>query len=250
VVGIFDVSRFNSNSDVTQPASAAVDERARFAPLPDDSTLTVTATWQSHQAGAFIVNLPADLPDQFGARFNAARFASQAETSESYAAVVFEPPDDARYLPNVLPAGQAGSPLVYAKTVPVVPLGWEPQTVPFAQPRTRYLSGGRADAPSAIYLQEPGVPGAIGILAKANGAWGDQIAVTVRFAGPAMFDVTVAYPGARFESARAIGMAGRVLAPGEDPLPALVAQLIKPGPIGVVQAKAAGIATSATRDRT
>ena len=131
-----------------------------------------------------------------------------------------------------------------------MPLGWEPQTVPFAKPRTRYLSGGRANAPSAIYLQEPGVPGAIGIIAKQNGAWGDQIAITARFAGPAMFDLTVAYPGARFESARAIALAGRVLASGEDPLPALVAQIIKPGPIGVVQAKAAGIHTSVTRDRT
>ena len=250
VAGIFGVSRFDAESDETQPSSAVVDERARFAPLPDDSTVTLTATWESHQSGAFTVNLPTDLPDQFGARFNAARFASQDQTSETYAGIVFEPPDDDHYLPKLLPTGPGGSSLVYATPVTVVPLGWEPQIVPFAQPRTRYLSGGRATTPSAIYLQEPGVPGAIGIIAKENGAWADEIAITVRFAGPAMFDLTVSYPGARFESARAIAFAGRVLGSGEDPLPALVAQIIKPGPIGVVQAKSAGIATSVTRDRT
>ena len=247
--GVFDVSRFASAAEEAQPPSGLLAERARFAPLADQTTVTLTASWQSHQPGAFAVNLPADLPDRFGARFNAARFASPSETSEAYPGVVFEPPDDSHFLTKVLPPGDAGSPLVYAAAVNVVPLGWEPQSVPFAQPRRRYLSGGRAGAPAALYLQEPGVPGAVAIIAKENGAWGDQISVTVRYAGPAIFDLTISYAGARFESARAIVLAGRVLEPGEDPLPALIAQVLKPGPVGVVQAKAAGIAASVTRDR-
>jgi len=63
--------------------------------------------------------------------------------------------------------------------------------------------------------------------------------VTARKAGPARFDVTISYRGGRFENARQVALTGRVLKPGEPELPALIEDLIKPGPIGVLQAKAA-----------
>jgi hypothetical protein len=244
--GIFDVSRFNAEADKTSPPPDQTSELTRFAPLPDGPPVTLSASWDGYCAGAFTVNLPADLPEKFGARFNEARFASQSAESESYPGVVLDPPSDDRYIETVL----AASPLVSAKAVDSVPLGWEGQQVPFGQPRRRFLSGGRADRPSAIYLTQRVLPGAVGIFARDNGAWGDEIAISVRYAGPAAFDLTVAHSAARFECARAIAFAGRVLAPGEDPLPALVAKIIKPGPVGVVQAKAAGVRADVTRERT
>ena len=255
VPGLFNVSRFGARADELNPDGAVTDERARFAPLPAGAPIQLGASWQAHSPGRFIVNLPADLPDRFGASFNAARFTSADATGAVIKNLVFEPDTDPDYIASVLretPAAgaAAASSLVYAAKVDRVPLGWEAQDVPFRQPRTRYLSGGRLDRAAALYLQEPGVPGAIGIFARGHGPWGDQIGVTARYAGPAMFDLTVSYAGARFESARAIAFAGRVLAPGKDPLATRTADVGKPEPVGVVQAKAAGIHAAVTRART
>jgi hypothetical protein len=197
------------------------------------------------------VNLPADLPDNFGAQFNAARFASSSETSETYPDVVLDPPSDPNYIQKVL----ANSALVGAEPVPFVPLGWVAQSVPFHQPREQFLTGGRANRPAQIYLQDPKGSGIVRIFAAKNGKpengpWGNDIALSVRFAGPAIFYLTIGYTAARFECARAIAFAGRVLRPGEDPLPALIAQILTPGPVGVVQAKAAGISAAVTREQT
>src|SRR5262249_2336228 len=222
---------------------------SRYAPFGGAAAVTVSATWESHLPGAFTVNLPADLPDVFGARFDTARFASPSADSETYKGIVLDPRSDPNWIDKVLTENPPKSSLVFAKWVANVPLGWEPQTVPFAQPRTRYLSGGRKDRPSALYLQQRSVAGAFGIFADDVGAWGDQIAVSVRYAGPATYDLTVAHAAARFECARQIAFAGRVLKPGEDPFPALTAQAVKPQPVGVVQAKAAGIRASVTRER-
>jgi hypothetical protein len=248
VPGIFNVSCFNAKADDGDPHAALSGELARFNPFAADQFLTISATWQSHRPGAFVVNLPADLPDSFGARFNAARFASQSEEAEAYAGIVLDPPKDPHHIVNVL-KNTNGKSLVRAEPVASVPLGWEPQVVPFAQPRRRYLTGGRADRPSALYLQQRGVAGAIRIFARDPGAWGNQISITVRFAAPAIFDLTVCHAAARFECARMIAFTGRVLKPGEYPLPALTAEVIKPGPVGVVQAKAAGIHAAVTRER-
>jgi hypothetical protein len=242
VAGIFNVSRFDLNSKSAGPVS-------RYAPFGGTGALTVSATWESHLPGAFTVNLPADLPDIFGARFGAARFASPNGDGEKYDGVVLDPRTDPKCIDRVLTKNPPTSPLVFAQWVANVPLGWEAQTVPFAQPRTRYLSGGRKDRPSALYLQQRGVAGAFGIFARDVGAWGDEIAVSVRFAGPATFDLTVSHAAAQFESAVQIAFAGRLLKEGEDALPALSAPAVKPQPIGVVQAKAAGIRASVTRAR-
>ena len=245
-VGVFDVSRFDS----TGPAHSTVFPHSHFAPFGDPGPMTVTATWDGNRAGGFRVNLPDDLPAVFGGRFNVSRFTSNADAPEVYHGVVFEPVTDTRYLGAILPIRATPSPLVYAQPVAVVPLGWEPQTVPFARPRKRFLSGGRADRSAAIYLAEAGVPGFIGIFAIKPGQWGDEIAVSVRYAGPALFDLSVTYAGARFECAREIVYAGRVLAADESALPGPAADIVTPAPAGIVRAKAAGIAAAVTRDRT
>jgi hypothetical protein len=58
----------------------------------------------------------------------------------------------------------------------------------------------------------------------------------------------VAPEGACFENACQIVLSGRILKPGEGPLAAHVEDLLQPGPLGVLQAKAAGIQASVTRD--
>jgi hypothetical protein len=66
---------------------------------------------------------------------------------------------------------------------------------------------------------------------------------------PGRFDVTVGYRAATFESARETVFAGEVLSAGEDPLPPLTGQLLKPRPVGVLQGKAAGVLAKVTRER-
>jgi hypothetical protein len=248
--GVFDLSRFNSRADEHSPATSVADSLTRFAPLADDEPVTLGATWPSHDAGAFVVNLPADLPPQFGARFNVARFGSRDTKNESYPEVVFDPPADPQYIEKVLPQAGGGSALVYAQAVPFVPLGWEAQSVPFFQPRTRNLTGGRAGQAAALYLQERDVPGAFAIFARSEGTWGNDISISVRYSGPAIFSITVAYVPARFECARAIAFSGRVLQAGEPAFPNLTGGTIATGPVGILQAKAAGIHAAVTRERT
>jgi hypothetical protein len=45
-----------------------------------------------------------------------------------------------------------------------------------------------------------------------------------------------------------VALGGRNLKPGEDPLSALTQHLLKPGPVGVLHAKAAGIDASVKRE--
>jgi hypothetical protein len=248
--GVFNASRF-----AAAPLAPAIpDVEPRFAPFGGSAPVTVAASWQSHRPGRLAVNLPADLPARFGARFNAARFTSSADTGETLRGVVLEPKDSAQSLRTLLlapkPGQPAASPLVNADTVDTVPLGWEAQAVPFTTPRQRFLSGGRADRPAAIYLHEPGVPYYAGIFANQPGAWGDEIAVSMRYAGPAIFDLTITYTGARFECARQIVFSGRVLGAGASALPPLAADIVSPAAVGIARAKAAGIAAEVTRDTT
>ncbi len=59
--------------------------------------------------------------------------------------------------------------------------------------------------------------------------------------GPGRYEVTVNYAGARFENARQ--------AVRGAPLPAAAAELLEPSPVGILQAKAAGVSAGVTRDR-
>lgn len=229
-VGIFNVSRF---ADPANPKVATV-----FGPGPRlEPIVDLQLGWAEHLPGAFTVNLPADLPARFGGRFNQARFALPGEKPELYAMAVTEPVGDPDYLPALL-NGQSS--LVKAQLVPSVPLGWQAVPMPFRKPRA--LTLGSETQAARIYLAEEGFAGFLEIEAKLPGAAGNSISVTARKVGPALFDVSVAFQGARFENARQLVLG--------EPLPALTEKLLQPGPVGLLQAKAAGTRVAVTRDGT
>ena len=237
---LFETSRF---SDVTP-----TDEAAFFSPASPDPSVQVGLHWTRYQPGAFEVNLPADLSPEFGAHFDQSRFGLSGQKPETYNGVVTEPESDPEWLVHRI---NARSTLVSASRLPgPVPPGFEPSAMPFEQPRSLPLKGGSPKRMARIYLVEEGVPGVIELQALVEGEWGNSIAVTSKRAGSVRFDITVSYQGARFENARQIALSGRVLKAGESPLPSQSTQLVKAGPVGVVQAKAAGIRVDVTRNRT
>ncbi len=234
---VFDVSRFTPGPP--EPG------RTIFAGAPDSRAgCNVTFRWNEYRPGAFTVNLPADLPARFGGRFDEARFGHAPGEGEHYEQVITEPPEDERFLVNRINAQSA---LVQAAVVPFVPQGWQAVTIPFREPVA--LSLGTRETPARLYLREEGLAGFVEIRARSAGEWGNGITLTVRASGPARFDVAITLPGARFENARHIVL-------GKDPedrdpfLPPRIPDLLRPGPVGILQAKAAGIHASVTRDLT
>jgi len=109
--------------------------------------------------------------------------------------------------------------------------------MPFRQPRTLIL--GSETNPAQIYLSEEGIDGFIRLQARFPGVWANQISVSVRACGPALYRLSVIYTGTRFENARQTVLG--------NPVPALVNDLLQPHPIGILQAKAAGIQVSVSR---
>ncbi|HEV3469738.1 MAG TPA: hypothetical protein VG148_10485 [Pyrinomonadaceae bacterium] len=192
--------------------------------------------WPQHRPGAFVVNLPADLPPRFGGRFNDTYFSRPGDAPEEFQDVVTEPAAD----PDFIVKRLAQSALVTAAPVASVPIGFEAVTMPFRRPRR--LTGGNDARPARMYIAEKDVPGFIMVEARWPGARGNAVALAARKSGPARFDVTVSFEGARFESAR------RVVLGGEQ-LPALADDILRPSPVGLLQAKAAGVHVRVTRDR-
>ena len=78
--------------------------------------------------------------------------------------------------------------------------------------------------------------------AQIPGAAGNKISVAARKSGPALFDISLAFAGGRFENARQT-------VKGEA-LPVLTEKLLQPSPVGILQAKAAGIRAEVTRETT
>jgi hypothetical protein len=236
--GVFDASRF---ANMPPESEAAV-----FAGDPSTITANVTFRWMSYQPGSFTVNLPADLPEQFGARFDQALFGSESKKPEAYSGIVMEPATDTDYLETRI---TGHSSLVIASTVNRVPIGWDPSIIPFHHPRAHNLTGGTDTSPASIFLSEPGVPTFVELTAVLPGTWGNAIEVTAAKISPGRFEVTIGYQAASFESARETVFAGKVLSAGEDPLPPLTGLLLKPRPVGVLQGKAAGVLAKVTRER-
>jgi hypothetical protein len=224
-VGVFDASDFAPVAPIAPV----------FGPLPAGSGTEVLLRWESHRPGAFVVNLPADLPSRFGGRFDEARYG--IAKPEEYLGAVTEPASDPLYLATRV---NASSKLVKAIPAPRAPLGYEAVPIPFRRPRA--LTLGSPTQPARLYLAEAGVPGVLLLEAVEPGAWGNDVSVVTRPAGPGAWDIFISLAGARFENARET-----VLGP---PLPALAQDLLKPGPIGVLQAKAAGVEARVTRDLT
>ncbi len=225
---VFDLSRFGPAGDWAE---------AVFADGPHGPTAELTVRWDAHAAGRLTVNLPAELDRRFGFAFGDGRFGNGEP--ERIPHVVTEPVGDTNYLVGRI---NAESKLVAAtvQLVPAVPIGWEPVTLPIRDPVR--MSGGRRDTAARMYLSEPGLsPGFLELKAVAAGTFGNDIEITGRASGPAVYDLEISYPGGRFESARQT-----VLGP---PLPTRAVDLLHPGPVGVGAAKAAGVHAGVTRDQ-
>jgi hypothetical protein len=205
---------------------------------PPDAEVQVQFTTVRYQPGAFRVHLPADLPEVFGARFNQSRFGQGLENAELYEQVVTEPATDPKHVEKVFDH----SPLIEAKIVPRVPLGFEPLAIPFPDRNPHYLTLGDRRNRAQIYLAEQGIDGFLLIEARDPGDYGNRIGLTVRSSGPAMYDFAVVFEGAPFENARETVLG--------KPLAALTEQSLQPGPAGILQAKAAGVQATVTREHT
>jgi hypothetical protein len=229
--GVFNVSRFANAPP--EPVKAVF---TSIYDLPDPP-VNVVFEYGRYQPGAFLVRLPADLPERFGGRFNQSRFGQGKEKPELYEKAVAEPPADDFYIVKLLNQKSA---LVEAQIVSRVPLGWQAIPIPFRDPQ--YLTLGDPANLAQIYLTEEGIDGFLRIQARQPGAWGNQIAVAARSSGPAMFDFSVIYEGVPFENAREVVL-GKELA-------ALTTESLEPGPVGVLQAKAAGVSVRVIREQT
>ena len=228
--GVFDASRFeNAPPEPVAAVFTGIDD-------PPDADVQVQFTTVYYQPGAFRVELPADLPEVFGGRFNQARFGQGKNRPELYPFVVTEPPGDETHVEKVFDHSR----LVEVEIVPRVPLGWEPVAMPFREPRALTLGDVRTQA--QLYLTEEGIDGFLRIAAREPGAYGNQIAVSARASGPAMYDFAFIFEGAPFENARRTVLG--------KPLAVLTTETLKPGPAGVLQAKAAGVHVTVSRERT
>ncbi|MDB9527106.1 hypothetical protein PN498_13980 [Oscillatoria sp. CS-180] len=235
--GIFNVSRF-----VHEPPELV--EAVFTGEISVEPPVLVHFSWLSHQPGSFEVHLPADLPPRFGGRFNEARFSQSVGQPERYSDAVLETTgntnfDAAHSLVPRVNQGTQQSTIVKAQIVDRVPLGWAAVEVPFRRPQV--LTLGSRDAAARIYLKDPDVANQFVLLeAKAVGVWGNEIAVSARPAGQGMYEVAIAYQASRFENARQVVLG--------NPLPASTQDLLEPSPIGILQAKAAGVKATVTRD--
>ena len=234
--GIFDVSRF-SNSPPERI-------RAVFASAPPLSDPPVTIDFQLETLGAaaFVVNLPADLPPRFGARFNESRFGEGdgKSSAQVFANAVAEPVSDPNFLVTMINSPATGSKFVKATKVETIELGWAAFDMEKTFRKPKFLTLGTPNRAARLYLRERGLNGFIKIEAKENGVWGNEIGVSVREVRPAIYEVSIIFRGGRFEQARAIV---------QGVTTETIQEVMKPGPTGVLQAKAAGVRAGITRDR-
>ncbi len=231
--GVFNVSRFAET-----PRAATTPVFARI-PEPDALPAAIGLQFDNHRPATVRINLPADLTPRYGARFNEDRFALRQDAPVILSGVVTEPKGDPDFLIDRVKAAEKSS-LVSAKTVTIVPIGFQAVEIPFSRPV--FLTGGRADRPARLFLTEPGLDDFIEIAAKENGDYGDRISLVVTRAGPGRFDLKVAFAGARFENARATVLGLPVTGSTDD--------LLKPGPRGLLHLKAGGVRLEVTRDAT
>jgi hypothetical protein len=221
----------------------------------------MTFRYDVHWPGSFEVNLPADLPARFGGRLGEMRLGQgEKDGPEVYLQAVTEPDDDPACLVSRI---NKASSLVRSEVAARVPLGWEAETLPFRKPV--FLTLGKKDQAARLYITEKGQKGFIAIIARREGFWGNEIAITAQPAGPAMYDLSIIYRGDRFECAREIVLGRDLRAKhscrkgtkdgskedaSQEGIPALIREVLRPGTIGILQAKAAGIEAVVSRDRT
>jgi hypothetical protein len=208
--GVFNQSRFY---DSDQPGTETVFGTREAQARPQAVTWF---SYASHRAGQFELELPADLPPQFGGRFNQARFAARGapelpEPNVVYRDAIFDLPSDPRALQEQIEASQN---IIVARDTfieeeQIVEGGEFPlykgaplYRVPFNVPRP--LAGGGPGTHARAYLEQPGVEFAVELIAREPGSWGNLIQVSApESATPGGFDVAVLYTGQDvFENAR------------------------------------------------
>jgi hypothetical protein len=130
---------------------------------------------------------------------------------------------------------QIESKLVEFTQVFKTPIGFREVKMPFRKPR--FLTLGDEKNKAQLYLFDEAADRLFVATAAETGAYGNQIAISARPDGPGRFEVAIHFQGARFENARQTVL-------GE---PASAGTL---APMGILQAKAAGIDCAVTRDGT
>ena len=193
-VGVFNLSRFRDE-----------ERRPDYQPIFGARTAVEPPaachfSYRVHLPGRFELELPADLPPQFGGRFNSARFTHRSKADGiAFTAAIFDLPED----PHALDEQVRAQPTLVTARVEILPDEGAPiYDVPFNP--WRPLTGGDATHHACAYLRQPGVPGVVKLEAKEPGAWGNLIVVSAPLSEtPGGFDVTVRYTGQDvFENAR------------------------------------------------
>jgi hypothetical protein len=186
--GIFDVSHFAESPDATDVAVFAI------AGDGFDSGTTVTFTWEETKPGMFTVELPQDLLERFGARFDAGRFAGDIVSSTDLIIETDPQPGSLIEWINGLSAS------IEARSVPDLPDGAVALRVPWDRPVA--LSGGTASTPARLFLTEDGLTDYVEVRAREPGTWGNLAQLTISAGAPAgSYAVTLSYDGAVYENA-------------------------------------------------
>ena len=221
--GVFNQSRYARNQ-TEDPLHHTIFGSRSAAERPQASCVFV---YRVHEAGRFELDLPADLPPQFGGRFNQARFAARVVGNASpgftprpeeqivpnivYENAIFDLPEDPQALDEQISARPN---IVHARVILIPPEaiisgdefptydGIPIYSVPFNLPRP--LVGGGPAASARAFLVQAGVLGAVELRAYEPGAWGNAITVSApESRTPGGFDITITYSGrAVFENAR------------------------------------------------
>ncbi len=189
----FDQSRFY------QPDRPDTENVFGSRTAPAEPTGTSAFAFQQYQAGRFELQLPADLPPQFGGRFNSARFGHAEGTRVIYLEAIFDLPED----PKALDEQVKARPTMVTVGVRLTPDEGVPiYDVPFKEEKP--LMGGSPTTVARAYLRQPGVPGVTEVRARDVGTWGNLVVVSApESATPGAFDVAFRYTGRDvFENAR------------------------------------------------
>jgi hypothetical protein len=193
--GVFDLSDFDAG-----PAAAA---RAVFDGTPAGDAGTggpVIFEWDERLPGRFLMELPADLPTRFGARFAGQQpgcppgtFAPRFHGAVASAApeVVLEPPGVAGSLVDWV---NGASRLVEAELVPQAPPGVTPLRAPWLDPVR--LAGGGPTTVARMVAFDDGLDAFVDLRARAPGDHGNRIEVTLAAgARPGVYELTIGYAG-------------------------------------------------------
>jgi hypothetical protein len=184
-IGVFNVSSFYDEAAGSETVFGSRD--VELAPQA-----SVGFANEVHQAGRFELQLPSDLPPQFGGRFNEARYAHGPKVEHlEYPGTIFDLPEDERALDEQIKR----RPGMVKAAVTLEANGTTPiYDVPFNDDRA--LFGGSRVTPAHCYLRQPGVLGVVELIAKEPGEWGNAIVVSAPDAdSPGAFDVRLRYTG-------------------------------------------------------